>query len=111
MDNLRKISVNTSVKKMAADLFTPVGIYLRLRDRFRDTVLLESTDHHTSENSFSFIAINAIGGIEISTDDQVEYKYPGMLPIKINLGEHDSVPDLIWNYMQGYEVEQGDKQL
>ena len=111
MDNLRKISVNTSVKKMAADLFTPVGIYLRLRDRFRDTILLESTDHHTSENSFSFIAINAIGGIEISTADQVEYKYPGVLPTKINLGEHDSVPELIWNYMQGYEVEQCDKQL
>ena len=48
---------------MLADLYTPVGIYLRLRDRFRDTVLLESTDHHSGQNSFSFIGINAIGGI------------------------------------------------
>ena len=52
---------------MLADLFTPVGIYLRLRDRFRDTILLESTDHHAAENSYSFICINAIGGIEISS--------------------------------------------
>jgi anthranilate synthase component 1 len=53
--------------KMLADIFTPVGITLRLRDRFRDTILLESTDHHAAENSFSFICINAIAGIEISS--------------------------------------------
>ena len=50
---------------MLADVYTPVGIYLRLRDRFRDTVLLESTDHHATENSWSFIGVQAIGGIEV----------------------------------------------
>ena len=61
---------------MLADVYTPVGIYLRLRDRFRDTILLESTDHHAAENSYSFICINAIGGIEIK-EDTVETKLPG----------------------------------
>ena len=42
---------------MLADVYTPVGIYLRLRDRFRDTILLESTDHHAAENSYSFICL------------------------------------------------------
>ena len=51
---------------MLSDVYTPVGIYLRLRDRFRDTILLESADHHSAENSFSYIGINAIGGIEIT---------------------------------------------
>ena len=108
---MKQVNVKTTVRKMAADLFTPVGIYLRLRDRFRDTILLESTDHHTAENSFSFIAINAIGGIEISSDNKVEYKYPGMLPQQIGLGKDASVPDLVWSYMQGYNVEAGEKQL
>ncbi|MES2881325.1 MAG: hypothetical protein V4676_04195, partial [Bacteroidota bacterium] len=58
----KKINIETSVKKMLADIHTPVGIYLRLRDRFRDTILLESTDNHAAENSFSFICINAIAG-------------------------------------------------
>ena len=111
MENMKQVNVKTTVRKMAADLFTPVGIYLRLRDRFRDTILLESTDHHTAENSFSFIAINAIGGIEISSDNKVEYKYPGMLPQQIGLGKDVSVPDLVWSYMQGYNVEAGEKQL
>jgi len=51
---------------MLADVFTPVGIYLRVRDRFRDTILLESTDNHVADNSYSFICINAIAGMEIS---------------------------------------------
>ncbi|HRF25494.1 MAG TPA: hypothetical protein PLR98_15075, partial [Chitinophagaceae bacterium] len=40
---------------MLADIYTPVGIYLRLRDKYRDTILLESTDHQATENSWSFI--------------------------------------------------------
>lgn len=100
---MKKIKLSTSFKKLPADLYTPVGIYLRLRDKFRDTILLESTDHHTSENSFSFIAINAIGGIEISSAETVEFKYPLADPETIHLS-NDQVPDLIWKYMCQYEV-------
>lgn len=107
---METIQLSTQVKKMPADLFTPVGIYLRLRDRFRDTILLESTDHHTAENSYSFIGINAIGGIEIRKDGMVELKYPGQDPQKLSIGD-DSVPDLIWKYMQKYQVEPGMKEL
>jgi hypothetical protein len=73
MEKMETIKLSTTVKKMSSDLYTPVGIYLRLRDKFRDTILLESTDHHTADNSFSFIAINAIGGIEIVDQHQIEY--------------------------------------
>ena len=54
---MKKIEINTTCKKLLADVYTPVGIYLRVRDRFRDTILLESTDHHAAENSWSFICI------------------------------------------------------
>jgi len=58
---MQKMIIETTVTKMLADTFTPVGIYLRLRDRYRDTILLESTDSHAAENSYSFIGVNAIG--------------------------------------------------
>ena len=74
---MKKIEFNTTVRKLLADVYTPVGIYLRLRDRFRDTVLLESTDHHAAENSYSFICVNAIGGIEITDASRIEFKLPG----------------------------------
>lgn len=89
---------------MLADIHTPVGIYLRLRDRFRDTILLESTDHHVSENSYSFICINAIGGIEISSADRVEFKLPGREPERVQISEGSKVPELIWEYMGRMEA-------
>ncbi len=89
---------------MLADVYTPVGIYLRLRDRFRDTILLESTDHHAAENSYSFICVNAIGGIEISNLKNLEYKLPGQKPEKIELGKTDSVPQILWDFMQRFEI-------
>ena len=69
---MKKIPIDTQVKKWLADIYTPVGIYLRLRDRYRDTILLESTDNHAAENSYSFICINAIAGIEISSAKRLE---------------------------------------
>ncbi len=89
---------------MLADVFTPVGIYLRLRDRFRDTILLESTDHHSAENSYSFICINAIGGIEISTSTHFEIKFPGQKPERIAIKDPGEVPGLLWNFMQRFEL-------
>lgn len=93
---------------MLADLFTPVGIYLRLRDRFRDTILLEGGDHHSSENSWSFICINAIGGIEIRSAETVEFKLPGQKPERIELKSTDYVPKLLWDFMQKFDIVKSD---
>jgi anthranilate synthase component I len=101
---MQKITINTTVTKMLADTYTPVGIYLRLRDRFRDTILLESTDSHASENSYSFIGVNAIGGIEISSFNEIEYKYPNQEPEKELIQNVHAAPDRIWSYMQQYEM-------
>lgn len=91
---------------MLADVYTPVGIYLRLRDRFRDTVLLESTDFHAGENSYSFIGINAVAGIEISNTTAIEFKLPGQPAEKIRLGANADVPKLLWDFMQRFEVKE-----
>ena len=66
----------TKTYKMPADLYTPVGIYLRLRDAFRETILLESSDYQHSANSKSIIGINPIAGIEITANHEVEQKFP-----------------------------------
>ncbi len=90
---------------MLSDVYTPVGIYLRLRDRFRDTVLLESTDYHAAENSFSFICINAVAGMEITDLNSVEFKLPGQKPEKQPIGNPAEVPDLLWSFMQRFNIE------
>src|SRR3569833_164300 len=101
---MKMISITTQYKKMLSDVYTPVGIYLRLRDRFRDTILLESADNRTPENSYSYIGINAIAGIEISNYTQLECKYPGGKPEKHNIKNVQDVPALLWDFMNTFEV-------
>lgn len=102
---MNKLSIHTTTKKLLADVYTPVSIYLRLRDRFRDTILLESADFHASENSYSFIGINAIAGIEVMDRQLMEFKLPGQEPEKIRLNEKHHIPSLLWEFMQRFEVE------
>jgi len=89
---------------MLGDVYTPVGIYLRLRDRFRDTILLESSDNRSPENSFSFIGINAIAGIEIINYASLECKYPGRKPEKSDIKKVSDVPQLLWEFVNNFEV-------
>jgi anthranilate synthase component 1 len=101
---MKKIEINTTCKKLLADVYTPVGIYLRVRDRFRDTVLLESTDHHAAENSWSFICVNAIGGIEITSRESIEFKLPKQHPEKVVIKDVRTVPNLLWEFMQNFDI-------
>ena len=101
---MKKITIKTNYKPLLADVYTPVGIYLRLRDRFRDTILLESSDYHAGENSYTFIGINAIAGIEIRTANTIEYKLPGQSPEKSTISSPSKVPDLLWDFMQRFEI-------
>jgi anthranilate synthase component I len=101
---MSKIEIQTTVKKMLADVYTPVGIYLRLRDRFRDTILLESTDFHANENSYSFIGVNAIAGIEVQTKELIEYKLPAQQPEKLTITDPLDVPQMLWDFMQRFII-------
>ena len=51
---------------MLADMYTPVSVYMRLRDIYPQSALMESSDYHDSNNSRSFIAINPVGNVSIS---------------------------------------------
>ena len=55
--------INTTYKKRLADTTTPVSIYLRLRDVFPNTILLESSDYHSRENSVSYVCAQPVAGI------------------------------------------------
>lgn len=101
---MKKIRIHTVTKRMLADVHTPVGIYLRLRDRFRDTNLLESTDHHAASDSWSFICVNAIGGIEIRNPRQADIKWPGMPPEKKEINAGTPIPDLLLSYTAQFET-------
>lgn len=51
-------NITVKTKKLLADLQTPVGIYLKIRDIYTESALLESSDFHGGEDNFSFIGVN-----------------------------------------------------
>ena len=102
---MKKVCLNTTCTNIPADLYTPVGIYLRMRDKFRDTILLESTEANAGENSHSIICINAIAGIEIVDTLRGEYKYPNQHTEEFLIKQTDNVSTLLNQYMDGYEVD------
>ena len=63
-----KYKLHTYSKKLLADTLTPVSVYLRLRDKFPNSLLLESSDYHANDNSFSYICCNPIASINIEND-------------------------------------------
>jgi anthranilate synthase component 1 len=69
---------------------------------------LESTDHHAAENSWSFICINAIAGIEITSLQSIEFKLPKQNPERVAIGNVTEVPGLLWNFMQKFDIKKGD---
>ncbi|MBE7175592.1 MAG: anthranilate synthase component I family protein [Mucilaginibacter polytrichastri] len=61
----------TSYKKLLADTVTPVSVYLRLRDIYPNSLLLESSDYHSRENSRSYICCDPVAGIVLDRDGRL----------------------------------------
>ena len=70
---MEKIKINTVFKKRLADTITPVSIYLRLRDVFPNSLLLESSDYHSRENSVSYVCADPVAGIMLENGKLSSY--------------------------------------
>ena len=62
---MKRYKLETHSKKILADTLSPVSVYLKIRDKFPNSILLESSDYHGNENSFSYICFNPIANIKI----------------------------------------------
>jgi anthranilate synthase component I len=65
----------TNTKKLLADTLTPVNIYLKLRDVYAGSILLESSDYHGNENSLSFICCDPIASYTVN-EEKIRIQYP-----------------------------------
>jgi anthranilate synthase component 1 len=63
---MKQYVFKTVTKKVLCDLHTPVSIYLKVRDIYPESALLESSDYHGNENSLSYIALCPLARISIN---------------------------------------------
>jgi len=72
---MKQYNFKTNVREILADTVTPVSVYLKMRDIFPNSLLLESSDHHSLENSYSFICLKPEASIEVEQFKTTK-KYP-----------------------------------
>jgi anthranilate synthase component 1 len=72
---MKSFKYKTNSKTILADLHTPVGVYMRLRDLYPQSALMESSDYHDANNSRSFIGINPLASVAIG-HGVATVKYP-----------------------------------
>lgn len=106
----QNINITTTHKEYLGDLYTPIGIYLRLRDQYRDTILLESAENHNAENNYSFICVNAIAGIEVKNLNEIEVKFPQSSPEKFTL-KNEKLTEVLQDFSQCFDAHQSENPL
>ena len=95
--------MKTIHKKQLADLQTPVSIYLKVRDMYPQSALLESSDYHSSENSFSYIGVEPIARFSVKNGTVTE-QYPDGEIVQRNVAECP-VAEALQAFIRRFEVE------
>jgi anthranilate synthase component I len=101
---VNKIFTRSTYKKLIADIVTPVGIYLRLRDKFPNSILLESSDYHGNENSFSYVCCKPTLGFKVENQTATFLQNEVELA-QIKLTDKETLPNAIQNFCQQIETE------
>ena len=97
----------TTYKKILADTITPVSVYLKIRDKFANSLLLESSDYHANDNSFSYICCNPIASIKI--ENETIYKtFPDGTSNEIAIDKNSNIPKTIEEFANLFQSENND---
>jgi len=99
-----KYQLSTYYKKILSDTITPVSIYLKIRDRYPNSILLESSDYHGNENSFSYVCCNPIASITVK-DNLVNESFPDGRTIDTHCEFAREIPEMIHAFSQKFETE------
>jgi len=104
---LKPFKLNTKYKQILADTITPVSVYLKIRDKFPNSLLLESSDYHGSDNSFSYICCNPIASIKIE-NETIHKTFPDGSFEKIKIDSTIDIPAVIQEFSSQFKSEKND---
>jgi anthranilate synthase component 1 len=96
--------LKTYYKKILADTITPVSVYLKIRDKFPNSILLESSDYRANDNTFSYICSNPIASIRVK-DEKITLLFPDKSVKEIVINSKNDVVDIIHDFSQKFKTE------
>ena len=100
---MNKINIKTKTKQLLSDTVTPVGLYLKLRDKFYNSFLLESSDYHGNDNNFSFICLEPLSSFIL--EDQTITKTGLGLDSKINITNRSQAISELQNTIDSFNID------
>lgn len=100
---MKKTRIRVSARKILADTITPVSIYLKIRDVFPNSILLESSDYHVVEDSFSYICIDPVSSFTADRGEIRIRTVDGMIETATVSG--GNLPALLNEYIGSFEVD------
>ncbi|WKN41191.1 anthranilate synthase component I family protein [Tunicatimonas pelagia] len=95
----------TRSERLLADTVTPVSIYLKIRDRYENPILLESSDYHSSDNSFSFICCQPIASFSVN-QRTVTQVFPDGTKDSQSVENPQAVVEMLAQFSQRFESEE-----
>ena len=95
---------HTASKKILGDLVTPVSTYLRVRDAYPQSALMESSDYHGGENSKSFIGLHPIASVSIEHGIG-KLKYPNGEVVEHPITKEYGSAQLINEFIDSFKIE------
>ena len=101
---MKTFALKTEHKKILADTITPVSVYLKLRDVFPNSLLLESSDYHANNNDFSYICCNPIASIELKNNILTTHFPDKSLEVE-KVNSMLDIPERIHKFSQQFESE------
>ena len=102
-----KFKLKTTYKQILADTITPVSVYLKIRDRFPNSILLESSDYHANDNSFSYICCNPIASIKVE-GERILQNFPDGSSSEVELTKDSDVTQLLDEFARKFSIENHD---
>ena len=96
--------LHTNYKQILADTITPVSVYLKIRDKFPNSLLLESSYYHGNDNSFSYICCNPIATIKIE-NETIHKTFPDGSFEKITIDATTNIPAVIQEFSSQFKSE------
>ena len=97
-----KFKLKENRKEIITDTLTPVSIYLKIRDIYANSILLESSDYSSKDNSYAYICFKPIAKFELE-NNYLEINYPNKERSVYNIKNSDSVFNKLNEFMNSFE--------
>ena len=100
---MEKFVLDSKHKKILSDTFTPVSVYLKIRDVYPNSILLESSDYNHNNKGFSYICFNPIAHFKVEKNF-ITRKFPDNKIITENINEKTNIPNCIDSFSKQFKV-------